>query len=110
MKFNSLESVGRDYCLDDLEVIQNAGMISGMMSVLVFFLYLAESQAADTLYSSSQLLWLIGPMIIYWTIRAWILARRGKMHDDPVWFAITDRVTWTLGFFTVGLVILASLL
>jgi len=106
MKF----TVGRDYCLDDLEVIQNAGMISGMMSVLVFFLYLAESQAADTLYSSSQLLWLIGPMIIYWTIRVWILARRGKMHDDPVWFAITDRVTWVLGFFTVGLVILASML
>jgi 4-hydroxybenzoate polyprenyltransferase len=108
MKFKSLESVGRDYCSDDLEVIQNAGMISGMMSVLVFFLYLAESQAADTLYSSSQLLWLIGPMIIYWTIRAWILARRGKMHDDPVWFAITDRVSWVLGFVTVALVILAS--
>ncbi|HWD90894.1 MAG TPA: UbiA family prenyltransferase [Verrucomicrobiae bacterium] len=110
MKFQSLESVGRDYCADDLEVIQSAGMISGMMSVLVFFLYLAESQVADTLYSSSQLLWLIGPMIIYWTVRAWIFARRGKMHDDPVWFAITDRVTWVLGFLTVGLVILASLL
>jgi 4-hydroxybenzoate polyprenyltransferase len=104
MKF----SAGRDYCLEDLEVIQNAGMISGMMSVLVFFLYLAESQTADTLYSSSQLLWLIGPMIIYWNIRAWIFARREKMHDDPVWFAITDRVTWILGVFTVGLVILAS--
>jgi 4-hydroxybenzoate polyprenyltransferase/phosphoserine phosphatase len=106
MKVNSL--AGRDYCLDDMEVIQNAGMISGMMSVLVFFLYLAESQTADALYSSSQLLWLIGPMIIYWNVRAWIFARRGKMHDDPVWFAITDRVTWVLGFLTVGLVILAS--
>jgi 4-hydroxybenzoate polyprenyltransferase/phosphoserine phosphatase len=110
MKFKSLEPVGRDYCSDDLEVIQSAGMISGMMSVLVFFLYLAESQAANTLYSSSQLLWLIGPMIIYWNVRAWIFARRGKMHDDPVWFAITDRMTWVLGFFVVGLVILASLL
>lgn len=106
MKLNSL--VGRDYCLDDMEVIQNAGMVSGMMSVLVFFLYLAESQAADTLYSSSQLLWLIGPMIIYWTIRVWIYARRGKMPDDPVWFALTDRVSWVLGFFAVGLVALAS--
>ena len=26
MKFKSLESVGRDYCMDDLEVIQSAGM------------------------------------------------------------------------------------
>ena len=70
-----------------------------MMSVLVFFLYLAESQTADTLYSSSQLLWLIGPMIIYWTIvrASWIYARRGRMHDDPVWFAITDRATWGTG-------------
>lgn len=108
MKNQSLEVVGRDYCFDDLEVIQNAGMISGMMSVLVFFLYLAESETADTLYSSSQLLWLIGPLIIYWTVRAWILARRGKMHDDPVWFAITDRVSWVLGVATVGLVIIAS--
>lgn len=108
MKHQSLEAVGRDYCPDDLEVIQNAGMISGMMSVLVFFLYLAEGETAKTLYSSSQLLWLIGPLIIYWTIRVWILARRGKMHDDPVWFAITDRVSWVLGFVTVGLVILAS--
>jgi hypothetical protein len=47
-------------------------------------------------------------MIIYWTVRAWIYARRGRMHDDPVWFAMTDRATWVLGILTVVLVILAS--
>jgi hypothetical protein len=31
---------------------------------------------------------------LLWTLRIWLLSHRGEMHDDPVIFAIKDRVSW----------------
>ncbi|MFN0178666.1 MAG: hypothetical protein ACKVZ0_07665 [Gemmatimonadales bacterium] len=33
-------------------------------------------------------------MVLYWLTRIWILARRGEVREDPVVFAITDRVSY----------------
>ena len=34
------------------------------------------------------------PLLLYWISRAWLLAHRGLMHDDPVVFALKDRASW----------------
>ena len=45
------------------------------------------------LYRHPEMLWLICPVLLYWYGRVWIVAGRGKMHADPIVFAIRDRVS-----------------
>ncbi len=61
------------------------------------------------LYPRAYFLWLICPLLLYWVTRLWFHAHRGALHDDPVVFAIEDRVSWLAGALAAGLVLLASL-
>ena len=45
----------------------------------------------------AQLIWLACPLLLYWVTRTWMLAHRGQMHEDPVLFAIKDRVSLLVG-------------
>jgi hypothetical protein len=34
---------------------------------------------------------------MYWVSYLWIMVNRGRIHDDPVIFALSDRVSfWTI--------------
>ncbi|MFC5743956.1 UbiA family prenyltransferase [Dyella tabacisoli] len=83
---------GRGYAVDDLPLLQSLGTSSGYLAVLVFALYI-NSPESLALYRHPKVLWLICPLLLYWISRAWIVAHRGRMDDDPVVFAATDRVS-----------------
>ena len=83
---------GRGYESGDLPLLLAFGGAAGYLSVLVLALYI-DSPASVDLYSRPQVLWLLCPLLLYWISRAWSLVRRGRMHDDPVVFAVTDRVS-----------------
>lgn len=83
---------GRGYAVHDLPLVQSLGAAAGYLAVLVFALYI-NSPESLALYSRPQVLWLVCPLLLYWISRAWIVAHRGGMHDDPVVFAVTDRVS-----------------
>jgi len=78
------------------------------MSVLVYFIYITNSQVVRELYSNTILLWFIGPMLIYWLNRMWFLAQRGTVDGDPVLFAIKDCVSWIIGMLTILFIFLSS--
>lgn len=98
---------GRDYRTDDLPLMQSLGAASGYIAVLVLALYI-NSPESLTLYSRPQLLWLLCPLLLYWVGRAWVLAHRGEMHDDPVVFAVTDRGSQVVALLCVMLILGAS--
>lgn len=83
---------GRSYQVDDLSLIQSLGSASGYLSVLILALYI-NSPASQALYTHPQVLWLLMPLLLYWISRAWMVAHRGTMHDDPVIFAVKDRTS-----------------
>ena len=83
---------GRGYGVDDLPLIQSLGAASGYISVLVLALYI-NSTASELLYRRPHVLWLLCPLLLYWISRAWVVAHRRAMHDDPIVFAVTDRVS-----------------
>jgi hypothetical protein len=35
--------------------------------------------------------------MLHWISRLWIVAQRGRLHDDPVIYALTDRVSLLTG-------------
>jgi 4-hydroxybenzoate polyprenyltransferase/phosphoserine phosphatase len=84
------EASGRGYAVDDLPLIESLGGSSGFLSVLVLALYI-NSTASEVLYRHPQILWMLCPLLLYWVSRAWLIAHRGAMHDDPVVFALVDR-------------------
>jgi hypothetical protein len=41
-------------------------------------------------------MWLITPLLILWISRVWLLASRGLLDEDPVVFALKDRMSLLL--------------
>jgi 4-hydroxybenzoate polyprenyltransferase len=79
----------RSYELSDAELLAIEGTASGYAAVLVLSLYIA-SGAVKVLYSTHLILWLVCPMLLYWIGYLWMVAHRGKMHHDPLVFAVRD--------------------
>lgn len=87
---------GRGYFPGDLEMISSLGAASGYLSVMVLALYI-HGQATTGLYGNPQVIWLACPLLLFWITRVWMLTYRGDMYDDPVVFAVRDRVSLIVG-------------
>lgn len=107
-----LESVGRrersrGYLPSDQPIISICGLSAGFVSVMVLVLYVNSPEVLK-LYRMPDLLWLLAPLGIYWIARFWVLTTRGLMNDDPVLFALKDRVSWMIGAFVLFLITIAQ--
>jgi 4-hydroxybenzoate polyprenyltransferase/phosphoglycolate phosphatase-like HAD superfamily hydrolase len=100
---------GRGYQSVDVPTIFTLGPASGYIATLVFALYLNSPQVA-LLYTRPKILWLLCPILLFWITRLWLLARRKELHDDPVVFALKDRMSLLLGALSAAVVLLAWLL
>lgn len=83
---------GRGYRVNDLPLLMSLGGSSGFLSVLVMALYI-NSLDNRGLYLYPIALWAILPILLYWISRVWLKAHRGEMHDDPLVFAIKDKIS-----------------
>jgi 4-hydroxybenzoate polyprenyltransferase len=87
---------GRGYIVGDLEQIRTFGTSSAYAAVVVFMLYIARPDVTE-LYRHAGRLWLMVPLLLYWLTRIWLLASRGELDDDPVIFAIRDKISLLVG-------------
>lgn len=96
------KSRGRGYHASDLAALLSLGAAAGYMAVLVLALYINSDEVRE-LYSRPEVIWLLCPLLLYWVSRVWLGAHRGKLHDDPVVFALKDPISrWLL---VIGVVI-----
>jgi 4-hydroxybenzoate polyprenyltransferase/phosphoserine phosphatase len=101
------DSTSRNYRNSDLDIVASLAAAAGFNAVTVFTLYIS-SNTVKQLYTRPQILWLAGPLIMYWIARALMLASRRQMDDDPVVFAVKDRISlMTAG--AIALVLLAAI-
>lgn len=87
---------GRGYHTVDATLIQTMGITASYASVLVLALYL-NSDAVVKLYCAPELIWGAVPVMLFWVSWMWMQAHRGKMHDDPLVFAVKDRASLAAG-------------
>ncbi len=101
MKAGKLGATGRGYHVDDLAIISQMALASGYISVLVLALYMNSAQVV-LLYPNPQILWGICLVLLFWV--SWIVmtTHRGDMHDDPIVFAVKDRISRICGLLVVG--------
>lgn len=90
---NKITLDGRGYRQMDYSMVQSLGVGSGLLSVLIVLLYL-QSADVRALYSTPQNLWFTTPVLLFWISRIWILTNRDEVHDDPVVFAVKDKISW----------------
>jgi 4-hydroxybenzoate polyprenyltransferase len=99
-------SSGRGYFANDLGQLSMMGIASGYVACLVLALYM-NSPEVTSLYRNPRWLWLICPLALYFVSRIWMLAQRGKITEDPVVFALRDRISYAVGLCAGVLILLA---
>ncbi|USH03508.1 UbiA family prenyltransferase [Grimontia kaedaensis] len=87
-----LEAKGRGYRVSDLSLVSQIAISSGYVSVLVMALYVNSPSVAD-LYNFPAALWGICLVLLYWVSRMVWVTSRGKMHDDPIVYAVKDQMS-----------------
>ena len=100
------DAKARAYEIADGELLAAMGIASGYLAVLVLALYI-NSEKAQVLYGRYQLIWLLCPLFLYWISDMWLVAHRGKMSDDPLYFAVKDRTSRVLILLMFAVCVLA---
>ncbi len=98
-KLKKKEISGRGYTLKDEKVINNVSILSGCVSILVLIFYINSPQV-HKLYSSPSIMWGICIIMIFWIFRIIVVAKKGKIKDDPIVYAIKDKISY-LCFFLI---------
>lgn len=101
-------SNGRGYLISDIEQLRSFGTASGYAAIVVFSLYISGVNVTH-LYKHPARMWLMVPLLLLWISRVWLLASRGEMNEDPVIFAVTDRMSLLIGLGVVAIAIFAAL-
>jgi 4-hydroxybenzoate polyprenyltransferase/phosphoserine phosphatase len=99
---------GRGYAPDDADMLRSMAASSGYMAVLVMALYVNGGDVLP-LYRHPSALWALCPILLFWISRVLMLANRGLMNDDPVIFALRDRVSLLSGALGLAAILVATL-
>lgn len=97
----------RGYTATDLPLLLPFGAGCSVASALLFVIYLVEERFPSSVYSRPEMLWLIFPILLLWQMHMWRAAVHGKVHEDPVLFAIKNRVSQMLGVLSAVIVVLS---
>src|SRR5437667_5203893 len=104
---NGSDVKGRGYTAKDFGLIATLGTASGYLAGLVMALYV-NSPEVRVLYRHPTMLLVICPLLLYWISRVWMLAHRGHMHEDPIVFALKDRVSYVVAALNLARLWLAT--
>jgi 4-hydroxybenzoate polyprenyltransferase len=88
---------GRGYVAKDAPLLHGLGLSAAAGAILIMILYLTEEAFAADFYGRPVLLWFMPAILLLWLGRIWLLAGRDELDDDPLWFAVRDRVNLILG-------------
>jgi 4-hydroxybenzoate polyprenyltransferase/phosphoserine phosphatase len=108
-KLELTKTVGRGYLTDDIEIVSTMGVASGYIAVLILILYVGSAEVKQ-FYRQPVILMGANLLVLYWISRAWLLAHRNQLHDDPVVFAISDLTSRIVGLKLILIFILATFL
>lgn len=99
---------GRGYAAQDAALVQMLGIAAGYASAVVLALYL-HGDTVQALYKQPHAILVTLGVLVYWISWMWLQSHRGEMHDDPVVFAVKDRVSLACGAVFTASLVLATL-
>lgn len=97
----------RGYRIEDSPLTLVLGVSSSVASLLIMMLFIVQEVERQGLYSHPKSLWAIPIVLSLWVSRIWLLAHRGQLDDDPVSFALRDKVSLVLGAAVAAIFVIA---
>ena len=97
----------RGYLAGDVSWLGSMGSTSGYLAVLVLALYL-NSDDVMSLYRKPAVLFLVCPLLLFWTGWMWLQAHRGQIHEDPIVASARDPASYIVAAL-VAVVLYAAL-
>jgi 4-hydroxybenzoate polyprenyltransferase len=101
------EIAGRGYRGDDWPITLSFGVGAGLLSVIIMLLYMTNDAAPSGFYRQSAWLYAMPAIMSLWLMRVWLFSHRLELHDDPVVFALKDRVSLMLALLVATVFYLA---
>jgi len=93
----------RGYGVGDATLVAGLGTAANCIAVALLALYpVIEGPGAPR-----SSIWLLSTLLLFWTGHMWLMAHRGRIHDDPVAFALRDPLSRAFGMATAAVVLLA---
>jgi 4-hydroxybenzoate polyprenyltransferase/phosphoserine phosphatase len=90
------------YRLGDATLIAGLGTAADSIAVVLLALYpVVEAPAAPHLT-----VWLLSALLLFWSGHMWLMAHHGRIHDDPVAFALRDPLSRVFGAAIAALLLL----
>lgn len=97
----------RGYSLSDMPIILILAVASGFLSVLIYNLYLNDNDIKEK-FNAIWYAYLSIPVLLYWLSRIYIVTARGIMNEDPVAYALKDKVSIFIGLTFIFLFIVGA--
>jgi 4-hydroxybenzoate polyprenyltransferase len=88
---------GRGYVKADIPLVFALGVSLSTAATFVLVMYLIQDAFRAEFYRFPGALWTMPVVIALWTGRIWLLCGRRELNDDPVAFALKDKVSLALG-------------
>lgn len=82
----------RNYWGGESRLMIGFGIANASLCLLTLAQFIGSDHVSNT-YGAPDLLWLTIPLLMFWLNRSWLYAARGKVGDDPVYFAVRDRIS-----------------
>jgi 4-hydroxybenzoate polyprenyltransferase len=88
---------GRGYRGGDAGLVLAMGVATGMTAVTIMVLYIINDAFSADFYRQPLFLWAFPAVLFMWISRIWLLCHRQELNDDPVAFALRDKMSVVLG-------------
>lgn len=83
----------RGYRADDWPLTLCLGVGAGLGAFVVMLSAAGAPSIPVSGYQRPEFLWVLALLVAAWTGRIWLLVHRGRIVDDPVSFALDDRIS-----------------
>jgi threonine/homoserine/homoserine lactone efflux protein len=94
----------RAYRITDGALIAELGIAAGCIAVTLLALYPLIEPSDHARWP----VWLFCGLLLFWIGHMWLMAHRGNIRDDPVTFALRDRISRVIGLVTVAILLLTT--
>ena len=94
----------RGYGVGDATLIAGLGTAAGLIAVALLALY----PVVEVVRQPNWAVWLMSALVLFWTGHMWLMAHRGRIHDDPVAFALRDPRSRAFGVLMVAVLLVAT--
>jgi 4-hydroxybenzoate polyprenyltransferase len=103
--YDGPQARARAYLAKHAGPVAVVGCASGYLALLALAL---QTWFGQNLHGRYDLIWVAFVLLAYWVTHMWLMARHGRIHRDPLAFALSDPASRIVGAMTLAVMLIAT--